>query len=82
MTKRVVKKVFFLEPLDLHGIKHSDVSKIVEDFILEHQDYCPLKIITGNSLKMKNLVKKVLDHHRFKYVDGDYYNRGYIDVLS
>jgi hypothetical protein len=82
MTKRAVKKVFFISPLDLHGIKHAEVQKIVEDYVLENQSDCPLKIITGNSDRMKDLVKSMLDLHGFNYHDGDYYNRGYIDVLN
>lgn len=82
MTKRVFKKVFFIKPLDLHGVKHADVHKIVEDYVLENQTGCPLKIITGNSDKMKDLVKSALHLHGFNYHEGDYYNRGYIDVLN
>ena len=82
MVKRFTKNNCSIEPLDLHGIKHIDVVKFVENYIFKHQDRCPLKIITGNSLKMKKIVTNTLDLHGFSYKDGDYYNRGYIVVLN
>ena len=36
--------------LDLHGVKHEDVDRIVENFVLLND--VPMKIITGNSEKM------------------------------
>jgi len=82
MSKRF--KENYPEPiqLDLHGIKHQDVGVVVEDFVLKNQYCLPIKIITGNSDKMKSIVKHILTKHNFNYSDGDYYNRGYIDVLN
>ena len=82
MPKRFNQKHIPIPILDLHGIKHTDVEALVEDFILQNQDQIPLKIITGNSDKMKMIVVWVLKKHDFKYQDGDYYNRGYIEVLN
>jgi hypothetical protein len=45
--------------LDLHGIRHSAVDRLVENFILLQQP--PLTIICGNSDKMINLVRTSLD---------------------
>lgn len=47
--------------LDLHGIRHHEVDRLVENFIYMHQDDMPLKIICGNSTKMVELVKTVMD---------------------
>lgn len=64
--------------LDLHGIKHEDVTHKVQEWVLQ-QDYFrkinPLKatsafmgkIITGNSTKMRTLVEGVLHKHKFDY---------------
>tara|TARA_Y100000589_G_C27110869_1_gene612163 strand:+ start:809 stop:1057 length:249 start_codon:yes stop_codon:yes gene_type:complete len=82
MLKRFRQKLNFVEPLDLHGIKHADVTELVEDYILNNQKFCPLKIITGNSDKMKKIVIEVLETHRFNFDEGDFYNRGYINVLN
>ncbi len=50
--------------IDLHGVKHADVEKIIENFLLLND--MPVRIITGNSSIMKSLVKVVLERHDFK----------------
>ena len=82
MVKRFKQKNNIVHPLDLHGIKHADVIKLVENYLFKYQDECPLKIITGNSDRMKNIVINVVKSNGFNYLDGDYYNRGYISVLN
>ena len=82
MTKRFTKKYQPTLELDLHGIQHQEVFVLVEDFVLKNQNQLPFKIITGNSEKMKSIVINVLNQHQFNYLNGDYYNRGYIDVLN
>jgi len=61
-----------MRKLDLHGIRHSDVDRLVENFIYQHQGEFPVEIICGNSNKMILLVKDVtdrlgLDTHMFRY---------------
>lgn len=51
--------------LDLHGVKHGDVDRLVENFILLNNP--PLEIITGNSDKMPELVRGVLDRHNINW---------------
>lgn len=51
--------------LDLHGIKHEDVNRLVENFVLLNET--PLTIITGNSTMMRELVVEVLEKHKFVY---------------
>jgi hypothetical protein len=53
--------------LDLHGISHSNVSRTVEDFILDNQSNLPIYIIIGNSNTMRDLSTQILDKHNFKY---------------
>ena len=50
-----------MNKLDLHGIKHEDVDRIVENFVLLNEP--PIDIITGNSLKMQELVLDVLNRN-------------------
>jgi hypothetical protein len=45
--------------LDLHGIRHSDVDRLVENFILMNQRDLPLEIVCGNSDRMISLVLNV-----------------------
>ena len=70
-----------MKVLDLHGTKLHQVSVKVEDFILENQYHLPLKIITGNSTRMKVLCFEVIERHDFGYfVPSD--NLGQIVVLT
>lgn len=71
-----------ISPLDIHCVKHVDVKTLVEDYVLCNQIHLPLKIITGNSDSMKNIVMKSLKSHKFEYQIGDSFNKGYIIVLK
>ena len=51
--------------LDLHGVKHQDVDRLVENFVLLNNP--PLEIITGHSDKMPKLVREVLDRHNINW---------------
>lgn len=55
-----------MSTLDLHGVKHQDVETIVEDYIMEHEPL--IYIITGNSKRMQDIVMKVLDKHKCKWM--------------
>ena len=48
-----------MKTLDLHGVRHSEVDRLVENFVLLNDT--PLTIICGNSDKMIKLVKDTLD---------------------
>jgi len=47
--------------LDLHGIRHYEVDRKVENFILLNQKMLPLTIVCGNSQTMIELVKTVIE---------------------
>ena len=65
--------------LDLHGKRHDDIDRIVENFILLSD--VPSKIITGNSDMMKEMVVRVVERHDldWKY---DIPNYGFIIVIE
>ena len=75
--KRVIQKN---ETLDLHGIKHVDVDRLVENHIFSTP--CPHDIITGNSAEMHKIAKTVLERNNFRYEIGDINNKGYLRVLA
>lgn len=54
-----------MNKLDLHGVKHEDVDRIVENFVLLNNP--PFEIVTGNSDKMPKLVRDVLDRHDIEW---------------
>jgi hypothetical protein len=61
-----------MNKLDLHGYRHYEVKRVVEDFIYMNQHEFPLEIICGNSTKMIQLVREVTDRlnvetHTYRY---------------
>lgn len=54
--------------LDLHGVKHQDVSIKFDTFIWEamKQRKVEVSIITGNSLSMQKIVKKCISEYGFE----------------
>lgn len=65
--------------LDLHGIRHYEVDRLVENFILMNQDQLPLTIVCGNSQTMIDIVKNVIERINCSEVSMDRY--GVIVVL-
>jgi len=51
----------FAEDLDLHGVRHGDVDRIVENYIYLNQTSLPLTIICGNSNTMIQLARDVIN---------------------
>ena len=47
-----------MNELDLHGVRHDDVERLVENLILLNEEW---KIICGNSDKMIQIVREKLD---------------------
>lgn len=60
--------------LDLHGTRHADAQARVEEFILLNET--PLRIITGKSTQMKELVVEILEKHRMYYFPEYQTNQG------
>lgn len=68
--------------LDLHGIAHEDVSNIVHKFINNHWSAgWTLRIITGQSSQMKDLVLRVVRLYEVER-EEDPWNSGVIIVKT
>jgi hypothetical protein len=67
-----------MDELDLHGVRHRDADRLVENFVLTHTP--PVRIITGNSVPMRYLVEEVLKRHGFNYEFETYWNLGSLIV--
>jgi len=65
--------------IDLHGKFYDDIELTLDEHF--YNNIPPFKIITGNSLKMRNKVISYLDSNDYKYMGGNLYNQGYIHVL-
>jgi hypothetical protein len=64
--------------LDLHGIRHHEVDRVVENFVLLEE--LPVKIITGNSPSMQSMACSVLERHELHWEYESFYNLGAIVV--
>ena len=62
--------------LDLHGVKHADVDRIVENYVLLNNP--PIDIITGNSQRMQQIVINVLIIHNIEF---ERWGSGLIKIL-
>ena len=53
--------------LDLHGVRHYDVDRVVENFVYINQGSVPLTVICGNSTKMLSLAKETINRIGCEY---------------
>ena len=65
-----------LPTLDLHGIMHKEAELLVDVFIIDNKENLPVEIITGNSMRMKEIVKKIIDIHGLEMRVKSYVNLG------
>ncbi len=56
--------------LDLHGVRHKEAERLVENFVLLNNP--PLKIITGNSDMMRSIVETFCAKHKISYERWDW----------
>ena len=54
-----------MKELDLHGVRHEEVERLLENFILLNKP--PLKVITGNSDYMRKAVEQFCRKHKMTY---------------
>ncbi len=66
-----------INTLDLHMVRHSEVDRLVENFVLIHEP--PIRIITGNSDRMIELTTEVLNRHNIEY---ERFRPGQITILK
>ena len=69
-----------LETLDLHKIEHRDVEETVARFL--NWAEVPCRIITGNSNRMKTLVKKMVDKYGYSCYNESAVNHGSLIVVE
>ena len=65
-----------MKSLDLHGVKHQKASSMADTFIRHNKANLPIEIITGNSLDMQNIIKKVVSKYSLKMEPKSYFNLG------
>ena len=78
--KLMVKRSDGLTKLDLHGVRHYEVDRLVENFILMNQDLLPLTIVCGNSQRMIDLAYTAIN--RIECREVAMYRYGVISIRS
>jgi hypothetical protein len=59
-----------MNELDLHGVRHNEVERLVENFVLLNEP--PLTIVTGNSQRMKEIVVNCLMNNNIEFESWGY----------
>lgn len=72
-----------MKSIDLHGVKHADVQRILDQFFWEmiQKNITQFRVITGFSSTMKNIVKDVCDEYGFE-VEDEFHNHGSLIIKS
>jgi len=68
-----------METLDLHGVRHAEAKILIEDFLALNE--LPLRIITGQSLAMQEIVKELLSSEMKWQYESDW-NLGSMIILE
>ena len=75
-------RIISRDKLDLHGVRHSEVSRKVDIFLTENinSDFMFLYVVTGVSDMMQKLVIETIKDYNLDYDIGDPWNFGYIRI--
>ena len=65
-----------MKKIDLHGIKHRNVTNMVDTFIRQNNNNLPVEIITGNSLDMQNIIKRIIKSYGLRMEPKSHVNLG------
>jgi hypothetical protein len=56
-----------MKTLDLHNIQHEAAASLVYNFVMANIDHLPVRVITGKSAYMRNIVIQVINEVKFGY---------------
>ena len=65
-----------MKSLDLHGESYEDSKDLALRFIDSNINDLPVQIITGNSVEMQKIVKKIANQYNLRVEPKTYYNLG------
>jgi len=68
-----------MKTLDLHGLRHWEADVACHNFINDNWGH-EMRIITGNSAYMKNIVCEILNFYNLNFTLDNLYNMGYITI--
>ncbi len=69
-----------MKKLDLHGTRHAEADEKIRTF-LNFVDL-PCQIVTGNSPKMKSIVRKIIKEYDWFCYERDSYNYGTLIIVE
>ena len=61
--------------LDLHGKTYDEADILIDEFIIKNIEKLPLEIITGNSVDMYAILKKIVAKHNLKLIPSSSFFR-------
>ena len=62
--------------LDLHDNTYDEAEVLIDEFIVCNINKLPLEIITGNSVDMQTILKKIVAKHNLKLIPSSSFNMG------
>ena len=62
--------------LDLHGKTYEEADILIDEFILRNIESLPLEVITGNSVDMHGILKRIVKKHNLRLTPSNSYNMG------
>ena len=65
-----------MKKLDLHNLSHENAAIIIDDFIIQNFLDLPVEIITGNSIDMQLILKKIINKHHLRMAPSHINNLG------
>jgi hypothetical protein len=71
-----------MKKIDLHGYDYDKATLLVTIFIENNINRLPLKVITGNSNKMKSIVIKISDKFKLKTRYQNHHNLGTLIITE
>ena len=65
-----------MRSLDLHGKSYEESEELASSFIDRNINDLPIQIITGNSVEMQKIVKKIVEKYNLNLEPKTHYNLG------
>ena len=62
--------------LDLHSLSHAEAEIQIDNFIFKHYNNLPIEIITGNSIRMIEILTIITQKHELRMIPSHANNMG------
>lgn len=73
----------YVRKLDLHGLKHEEARRVIVRFLEENWGTGDeVEIITGHSVRMKDIVLNTLDEYKLTYTIGRMFEKNAPRIIT